>query len=103
MSSEIARHYGKTGLLDRILTALGQAGKDVDHLTIDDLAPVDEFHSRRRLATRELAAMLAPSAGEHVIDVGSGLGDRHATWRQPMAARSAASVLRRNLSRCRGL
>lgn len=74
MSSEIARHYGKTGLLDRILAALAQAGKDIDHLTIDDLAPVDEFHSRRRLATRELAAMLAPSAGEQVIDIGSGLG-----------------------------
>jgi ubiquinone/menaquinone biosynthesis C-methylase UbiE len=74
MSSEIARYYGKTGLLDRILAALAQAGKDIDHLTIDDLAPVDEFHSRRRLATRELAAMLAPSAGEQVIDIGSGLG-----------------------------
>ncbi|HEY0422248.1 MAG TPA: methyltransferase domain-containing protein [Rhodopila sp.] len=74
MSSEIARYYGKTGLLDRILAALAQAGKDIDHLTIDDLAPVDEFHSRRRLATRELAAMLAPSASEQVIDIGSGLG-----------------------------
>jgi ubiquinone/menaquinone biosynthesis C-methylase UbiE len=74
MTEQVAQHYGKGGLLDRILGALTEAGKDIDHLTIDDLAPVDEFHSRRRLATEELAAMLAPSATDHVIDIGSGLG-----------------------------
>lgn len=71
---QVARHYGKGGLLDRILAGLHEAGKDLDHLTIDDLAPVDEFHSRRRLATQELAAMLAPSATDQVIDIGSGIG-----------------------------
>jgi sarcosine/dimethylglycine N-methyltransferase len=74
MTEQVAQHYGKGGLLDRILAALVEAGKDIDHLTIDDLAPMDEFHSRRRLATEELAALLAPSATEHVIDIGSGLG-----------------------------
>jgi ubiquinone/menaquinone biosynthesis C-methylase UbiE len=74
MNEQVAQHYGTGGLLDRILGALAKAGKDVDHLTIEDLAPVDEFHSRRRPATEELAAMLAPSATDHVIDVGSGLG-----------------------------
>lgn len=74
MTEQVARHYGRGGLLDRILAALVEAGKDIDHLTIDDLAPVDEFHSRRRLATEELAAMLAPSSTDHVIDIGSGLG-----------------------------
>lgn len=74
MSEQVARHYGKGGLLDRIFAALVEAGKDIDHLTIDDLAPMDEFHSRRRLATQELAALLAPSATEHVVDIGSGLG-----------------------------
>jgi SAM-dependent methyltransferase len=71
---EVARHYGRGGLLGRILAALAEAGKDVEHLTIDDLAPVDEFHSRRRRATEELARMLAPTASDHVIDIGSGLG-----------------------------
>ena len=74
MTEEVARHYGKGGLLERILAALAQAGKDIDHLTIDDLAPVDEFHSRRRLATEELAGLLAPSPTDRVVDVGSGLG-----------------------------
>ena len=74
MTEQVAQHYGKGGLLDRILGALTQVGKDIDHLSIDDLAPVDEFHSRRRAATAELAAMLAPSAADPVIDIGSGLG-----------------------------
>jgi SAM-dependent methyltransferase len=72
--ADVAHHYGRGGLLGRLLTALAQAGKDIDRLTIDDLAPVDEFHSRRRLATDELARLLAPSAADHVVDIGSGIG-----------------------------
>ena len=74
MTNDVAAHYATGGLLDRILAALAQTGKDVDRLTIDDLALVDEFHSRRRRATEELARMLAPAASDHVIDVGSGIG-----------------------------
>jgi ubiquinone/menaquinone biosynthesis C-methylase UbiE len=70
----VASHYGRGGLLERLLGALTEAGKDVEHLTIEDLAPVDEFHSRRRVATEELSRLLAPSAKDHVIDVGSGIG-----------------------------
>ncbi|MFO1028400.1 MAG: methyltransferase domain-containing protein [Acetobacteraceae bacterium] len=74
MNDDVARHYANQGVLTRILAALQQAGKDIDRLTIDDLAPVDEFHSRRRAATEELAAMLAPAASDRVIDIGAGLG-----------------------------
>jgi SAM-dependent methyltransferase len=73
-SAEVERHYGRGGLLERVLAALAAAGTDIAHLTIDDLAPIDEFHSRRRRATQELAEMLAPRAGERLIDIGSGLG-----------------------------
>ena len=73
-SAEVERHYGRGELLDRILAALKEAGKDIDHLTIDDLAPIDELHSRRRLATKELAEMLAPKPAERLLDIGSGLG-----------------------------
>ncbi len=72
--NDVADHYRTTGLLDRILAALVQAGKDLNSLTIDDLEAVDEFHSRRRRATEELGRLLAPTAADHVIDVGSGLG-----------------------------
>ena len=74
MTDDVATHYGTEGLLDRILAALTASGKDISKLTIDDLALVDEFHSRRRRATEELARMLAPVSTDHVIDVGSGLG-----------------------------
>ena len=67
-SAEIERHYGRGGLLDRILAALKEAGKDIDHLTIDDLAPIDELHSRRRQATKDLAGMLAPKLRGKRID-----------------------------------
>jgi ubiquinone/menaquinone biosynthesis C-methylase UbiE len=73
-TNDVATHYRTDGLLERILNALTQSGKDVNKLTIDDLGLVDEFHSRRRRATEELARMLAPSASDHVIDIGSGLG-----------------------------
>jgi len=73
-AAEIEHHYGRGGLLDRVLAALKEAGKDLDNLSIDDLAPIDELHSRRRLATEHLAAMLAPRPGERVLDIGSGLG-----------------------------
>ena len=49
--AEVARHYGRGGLLGRIMTALTEAGKDVNRLNIQDLAPFDEFHSRQRRAT----------------------------------------------------
>ena len=72
--AEVERHYGRGGLIDRVLAALADAGKDVEHLTIDDLAPIDEFHSRRRRATEELARLLAPKPGDRLLDIGSGLG-----------------------------
>jgi ubiquinone/menaquinone biosynthesis C-methylase UbiE len=72
--SDVETHYTRSVIGETILAALAAAGRDIEHLTIDDLAPVDEFHSRRRLATVELAALLAPSARDHVLDVGSGIG-----------------------------
>jgi ubiquinone/menaquinone biosynthesis C-methylase UbiE len=73
-TADVARHYGKGGLTGRILTSLAAAGKDTEHLTIDDLAPVDELHSRQRRATEALARLLAPTAQDEVIDIGAGLG-----------------------------
>jgi len=70
----VASHYARRNLIDRLLAALSAAGKDINRLTIDDLAPLDEFHSRRRRATEELARMLAPTPADHLVDVGSGLG-----------------------------
>ena len=37
----VAEHYKKRALDDVILAALKAAGKDIEHLTPDDLAPVE--------------------------------------------------------------
>src|SRR5215831_7686182 len=90
----IERHYGRGGLLDRILAALQEAGKDVANLLIDDLAPIDELHSRRRQATRDLAGMLAPKPEERVLDRGGGLAGRARYRAQGRGSRVLAIDLR---------
>ena len=70
----VSQHYGIGGVLDRIMAALAASGADSDALTIDDLAPVDEFHCRGRAATAELAEWADLGPDLRVLDVGSGLG-----------------------------
>ncbi len=70
----VARHYGKAGLLARIDAGLNAMGVDLDHLTIDDLAPVDEFHVGGRKATDHALDALAPRTGQRILDVGCGIG-----------------------------
>src|SRR5882672_707886 len=76
-------HYTRPDLGKVILAALRSAGKDIDHLTPDDLAPVDEFHGGQRSATIRLAELVGFTGTERVLDVGSGLGGpaRFLTWR----------------------
>ncbi len=52
---KVERHYTHGHLENSILKALEGAGKNLERLTPDDLAPIDEFHIRGRDATRELA------------------------------------------------
>lgn len=70
----ISQHYASAGLPDRILSALKQAGKNLSALTVEDLAPLDQFHTRGLAATRELIAFADVKPGWRVLDVGSGLG-----------------------------
>lgn len=70
----ISAHYAQTDLAASILNALRHAGKNLDALTIDDLAPVDQFHVRGKQSTLELAQRAGISAGQRILDVGGGLG-----------------------------
>jgi ubiquinone/menaquinone biosynthesis C-methylase UbiE len=72
----VERHYSRPNLENTILTALKNAGKDVEQLTVDDLAPIDEFHTRGREATANLASLLSKNlqSNSHVLDVGAGIG-----------------------------
>jgi ubiquinone/menaquinone biosynthesis C-methylase UbiE len=66
--------YGQADLSAKILTALREAGKDLNALTRDDLTSFDEQHDGGQETTRELAHLAGLCAGLHVLDVGSGLG-----------------------------
>jgi ubiquinone/menaquinone biosynthesis C-methylase UbiE len=75
-AAAVERHYTRRDLENTILTALRNAGKNIDQLTVDDLAPIDEFHTRGREATANLASLLNNNLQPnfHVLDVGSGIG-----------------------------
>src|SRR5215813_13440279 len=79
----VETHYTSQDLGEAIVAALKAAGKDLDRLTPDDLAPVDEFHGGQRPATVRLAELVGFTGTERVLDVGSGLGgpSRYLTWR----------------------
>jgi len=70
----VADHYKKRALGDVILAALKATGKDIEQLTPDDLAPVDEFHAGGRNATVRLAQLAGVTGSERVLDVGCGIG-----------------------------
>lgn len=70
----IANHWGTGDVYALIVAALEKMGKSLDALTVEDLAPVDHFHARGFPATVELADRLPIEAGQHVLDIGCGLG-----------------------------
>jgi len=72
--SRIADHYSVADLEGRILSALEVSGADIDALTVEDLAPLDAFHIRGRIATEELAGQARIAKGQRVLDAGCGIG-----------------------------
>jgi len=73
-SEAISAYWGRENLGQTILEALAGAGKDLDALTVDDLALTDHFHSGGKPATVRLAHLAGLSPGMRVLDVGGGLG-----------------------------
>lgn len=70
----VNNHYALGTIMDRIEKGLTESGKDLNMLKVDDLAPCDEFHSRGRVATLELADLANITPETRVLDVGCGLG-----------------------------
>ena len=71
---KVSDHYLHGNLLQSIEAALPHLGKTTDSITIEDLAPIDEFHIGGRQATDNLIGQLNISEGDHILDVGCGLG-----------------------------
>jgi ubiquinone/menaquinone biosynthesis C-methylase UbiE len=74
MSSDVEEHYSAEGIVGRIEAGLRELGKDLGALTLEDLAPVDQFHIRGHGASVDMAARMGLVADYHVLDIGSGTG-----------------------------
>ena len=70
----IVAHYSDGALLQRLADALRRDGVDPEHPSLEALAPYDQFHGRGLEATQDAAALMPARAGDHLLDVGSGLG-----------------------------
>src|SRR6266576_4314404 len=73
-TAAVERHYGSTGIAERVRAAFRAANGPDAPVTPEGLAPFDHFHGRGVAATREIAAQLALKPGERVLDIGSGIG-----------------------------
>jgi len=70
----ISKYWGRENLGQTILDALAAAGKNLDALTITDVAATDHFHSGGMPATVRLARLAGLQPGTRVLDAGGGLG-----------------------------
>lgn len=57
-----------------ITTYLAEKQISLNSITIEDLAPFDELHSRGRAATEELASLLDLQPTDSILDAGCGIG-----------------------------
>ncbi len=86
---KVREHYSATGLTARIKSALATIVPDGQPLTVDELAPLDQFHVRGMLATTELASAAGVMPSVYVLDIGCGIGG---------AARSLAATFGCNVT-----
>ena len=70
----VSQQWGDSGVLGRILDAMRASGISPENVSVEALAPVDHFHARGFLATKELADSLPIRASDHLVDIGCGIG-----------------------------
>lgn len=74
LEDRIAAHYHTPDLLDAIVDGLARSGANPEGPSLEDLAPVDEFHTAGRITTLKALAMTPVEAGMTVLDAGCGIG-----------------------------
>jgi ubiquinone/menaquinone biosynthesis C-methylase UbiE len=67
-------HYRADGLTDRLRAALLAYGPDDGILAPQQLASLDQFHTRGLAATAEIAELAGIAADMDVLDIGAGIG-----------------------------
>jgi sarcosine/dimethylglycine N-methyltransferase len=70
----VRQHYGSPGLTERLKASLAALGPEERLLAPQQLAALDQFHTRGLAATAELAKLAGISADMSVLDIGSGVG-----------------------------
>jgi ubiquinone/menaquinone biosynthesis C-methylase UbiE len=70
----ISDHWATGDVYARIMEAISAASLSPDAITLEELAPVDHFHARGLPATVELADLLPIGSGQHILDIGCGIG-----------------------------
>lgn len=74
IEERISRHYGWSGLMETIEAEIRGNRIDPAKVTVDDLAPVDNYHWHRLAGTLALARAAGINAADNVLDVGGGIG-----------------------------
>jgi ubiquinone/menaquinone biosynthesis C-methylase UbiE len=72
--TDVSKHYTHGDLIEAIRAGIVAQGKTPETITIDDLAPIDEFHIGGRKASEDFLDQLGLSTKMNVLDVGCGLG-----------------------------
>lgn len=71
---QLAEHYAAGDLFTRLKAALAAAGLDHPGISPSAIALLDQFHSRGRAATLELAELAGMRGDLRVLDLGCGIG-----------------------------
>ena len=74
VNSQIEAHYGNDDIYSRIITALREAGIEPGAATVQDLAPIDQFHTGGLPATKALADRIEITSQTRVFEAGCGIG-----------------------------
>lgn len=72
-STSVPEHYASGTRWTSIVESLERAGL-TGEIGWESLSPLDQFHNRGVIASRELAAKVSIAASDRVLDVGSGIG-----------------------------
>lgn len=70
----VEAHWGQRGVLERIDTALREAGFDPKKVTTEILAPLDQVHGGGIGMTKNQSDLVGFSPGMKVLDIGCGIG-----------------------------
>lgn len=73
-TSKVREHYSAADLTGRIKLALAEIAAEEQTLTVDQLASLDQFHTRGIVATAELAGAAGIEQSTRVLDLGCGIG-----------------------------